>query len=315
MAEPGAIAALQPAPAQTPTHSAPEEPADTVANATGEFDWHAQSASALADIDRAVDRILEADRESHRPRARVTELATRSKEEGARQLTRASSAVRSRWKLVIVGVTVVAVALVGALTAESLPSHPQASGPVLSEAMVSSTPASGAGNNASEPRAASPETPSSQAESSARASRQSTGAATGDDPRAAALALLEERDHCLSGGSAACLAHVDQFQSPLLASDQLQFARGHRVGNQSTPEPVAGAAPLPSVEVVQRTGAAALVSVDPWHGNESQPAGPAPAAHSKPASLLLVKGEAGWRLREVFLADPVDGRRRTGISQ
>ncbi|QWT23426.1 hypothetical protein KPL76_11960 [Subtercola sp. PAMC28395] len=153
-------------------------PAVTVASETAEFDWYAQSASALADIDRAVDRILEADRASHRPRARVADLAARSKAAGARQLTRAASAVRSRVKLVIVSVSVVTVALVGSLSAGATASHTQASGYAASDALVSSTPSSAAPGEA---------TAVTLPESSGRASRLTPDVLTADDPRAAAL--------------------------------------------------------------------------------------------------------------------------------
>jgi len=44
-------------------------------------------------------------------------------------------------------------------------------------------------------------------------------------------------------------------------------------------------------EVAQRWGEAALVRVEP---------GPEGSPDSEPASLLLVRGEAGWRIRAVY---------------
>lgn len=53
----------------------------------------------------------------------------------------------------------------------------------------------------------------------------------------------------------------------------------------------AGGLPAESAEVTQRWGEAVLVRIDP------QPEG---GANSEPASLLLVRGEAGWRVRAVY---------------
>ncbi|WP_157487916.1 MULTISPECIES: hypothetical protein [unclassified Leifsonia] len=104
-------------------------------------------------------------------------------------------------------------------------------------------------------------------------------AVTADDPVAAARALLMLREICLEQRDAGCLGSVDQASSPLAEADRHALSEG---GQPSTLQP------SDAITLVGRTGDAAIVLV----------AGP--TAETPPASLLLMKGEAGWRLREVF---------------
>lgn len=104
-------------------------------------------------------------------------------------------------------------------------------------------------------------------------------AVTGDDPVAAALVLLDARDLCIRELSIECLDEVGQRDSSALDSDRSLL--------RSVIEGESAAAVIdvnPAVVVLtQRLGDSALVSLGP---------------DSEPASLLLVKGEAGWRIRD-----------------
>lgn len=118
--------------------------------------------------------------------------------------------------------------------------------------------------------------------SSTPVSRQSlspldTAPLTADDPLDAALVLAGRRDECLGTGSAECLGEVDQPASALLAGDQQAIAMGAAGGSQTLP--ASDAKPF-----VQRTGDTALVSVDS-------------------TTLLLVRIDGQWRLRDVFAAE------------
>jgi hypothetical protein len=97
--------------------------------------------------------------------------------------------------------------------------------------------------------------------------------------------LLRARHACFAAKAreAACLNDIVQAGSPLAESDRTALdgavlAEGFDY---------AGAA----VELMQRWGDAALVSVAPDRARTPK---------SEPASLLMVRSEAGWRLREVF---------------
>ena len=110
---------------------------------------------------------------------------------------------------------------------------------------------------------------------------------TGDDPAAAVLELLRRRAACLAEASVLCLDEVDQPGSVLMDAD------GYRIRQvQGDPSTTPSAAPPPvpeRAEVRERTGNAALVVLGGGVGVNAQP-----------ASALMIKGEAGWRLRELF---------------
>ncbi len=173
----------------------------------------------------------------------------------------------------------------------------------------SPSPASGLSTSPSPPAASSP-SPSPGAASSpspsppsARASGDtSTGVVgrdplLGDDPVAAARVLVERRHACFAARrpSAGCLEAVVQKGSELLRTEEAGLGERGAASARDY-----GAA---DVTLVQRWARAALVTVEP--GAPGGPGGlgaPGSAGSIKrePASLLLVRGEAGWRLREVF---------------
>jgi len=105
------------------------------------------------------------------------------------------------------------------------------------------------------------------------------------EPVAAATHLLRARHTCFTARvrQVACVDRLVQDGSPVAASDRAALEDGTTADAYD----FAGAA----VELVQRWGEAALVSVAPDRARTPK---------SEPASLLMVRGEAGWRLREVF---------------
>ena len=104
---------------------------------------------------------------------------------------------------------------------------------------------------------------------------------TGDDPIAAAVTLLEARARCFTEISVICLDDVDQQGSGALSSDQSAM-RDAQNGAEVLAPFLAGADELALVEQV---GDAVLLEwIEP--------------GENEPASLLLMKGEAGWRIRD-----------------
>ncbi|CAN5376333.1 hypothetical protein BH11ACT5_BH11ACT5_28300 [soil metagenome] len=110
-----------------------------------------------------------------------------------------------------------------------------------------------------------------------------TGPVTADDPVAAALVLLETRDRCIRDLSVECLDDVSQRDSSALVADRELLAAV--IDGDAAAVVIDVDAAL--VRLVQRLGDSALVSLGP---------------KSEPASVLLVKGEAGWRIRD-YLED------------
>jgi hypothetical protein len=107
-----------------------------------------------------------------------------------------------------------------------------------------------------------------------------------DDPVVAIGKLLESRAHCFQIRSVTCLADADESGSGLLADDTA-LIRAIRSGGE-IPETAKLAADAPIL--VQRLGDSALVNVAP---------------DSKPASALLIRGEAGWRIRSFETGTPI----------
>lgn len=105
------------------------------------------------------------------------------------------------------------------------------------------------------------------------------GPVAGDDPVAAAMALLDERERCIRDLSVLCLDGVAQAGSSALLADQA-LVRELQQGAESPAEVVVD---RDAVALVERLGDSAIVSL---------------GANSEPASLLLMQGEAGWRIRE-----------------
>ncbi|TFC32268.1 hypothetical protein E3O53_12870 [Cryobacterium sp. TMT2-18-3] len=107
---------------------------------------------------------------------------------------------------------------------------------------------------------------------------------TGDDPVVALPALLRVRNGCLAEVSVVCLDAVYQAQSAALAADSYTLRMIQQGGGAAEDEDLSSWAAV----LVERMGDVALVSLQ------------APDAERQPASVLVVKGEAGWRIRDIF---------------
>ncbi|GAA2458904.1 hypothetical protein [Agromyces soli] len=97
---------------------------------------------------------------------------------------------------------------------------------------------------------------------------------------AAAAELLADRASCLAAADRQCLGQVVQPGSALERSDLAELA-GERPVEQVPYD-------LDAVVVVGTMGGAVLLEV------------PVTGAEREPASLLMIRSEAGWRLREIF---------------
>jgi hypothetical protein len=105
---------------------------------------------------------------------------------------------------------------------------------------------------------------------------------TSDDPIAAALALLRSREWCVDELSVSCLDGVDQQGSAALSLDrELIVALQNGTGELPSSMDVVSV----DLKLVERLGDTALVTLGG-------------GVETTPASLLLMKGEAGWRIRD-----------------
>lgn len=124
-----------------------------------------------------------------------------------------------------------------------------------------------------------------------------------DDPAAAVLELLRQREACLAAASVLCLDGVNQAGSVAMAADGYTIRQAQAVPGAARADSGAADGWAVTAVVHERTGNAALVTLD--HGPDSDtasnaPAGAAGTVNRQPASALVIKGEAGWRLRELF---------------
>ncbi|RZU65284.1 protein kinase-like protein [Microterricola gilva] len=135
--------------------------------------------------------------------------------------------------------------------------------------------------------------PQSSAEQSAPVEPAPTDAASthaappglqGDDPVLAATLLLSLREQCFRESSLLCLDGVDDLGSPIADADAAGIRRAQQSGTAELPAAYDPA----SIALVERNGGAALLAAEKL-GEEANP-----------ASLLMVRSEAGWRLREIF---------------
>ncbi len=101
---------------------------------------------------------------------------------------------------------------------------------------------------------------------------------TADDPLAAVVLLIALRSGCLRELSLLCLEGVDQPGSAALAADR-ELVLALRSGREAQ---VVEVDPL-DPRLIERLGDSVLVELGP---------------ETAPASLLLMRGEAGWRIRD-----------------
>ncbi len=109
-----------------------------------------------------------------------------------------------------------------------------------------------------------------------------------DEPVLAVRVLLRLRAGCLTAVSVACLDGTDQPGSAALVSDGQAVQEPHQGARAAPAREAARSAP----SLVERRGDVALVAVVLTDAST--------AGDSKPASILVVKGEAGWRIRQIF---------------
>lgn len=126
------------------------------------------------------------------------------------------------------------------------------------------------------------EGPSATASASATAGPgRDVGPVAGDDPVAALVALLQTRTGCIRDLSVLCLDAVGQPGSSALADDQA-LVRSLQAGAES---PSIFEVDAAQVTIDERLGDSAILRLGD-------------VADSEPASILLMKGEAGWRIRD-----------------
>ena len=106
-----------------------------------------------------------------------------------------------------------------------------------------------------------------------------------DDPIAAAGALVTARQRCLDSLSPACLDRVDEGGSGALDDDQASIRAAQQGGE--LPDPLEGATGADPPVLIERLGDSALVRL---------------GSAASGASVLLVKGDEGWRIRDVIAA-------------
>ena len=112
-------------------------------------------------------------------------------------------------------------------------------------------------------------------------------AIAGEDPLAAARALLAERALCFTKRAATCFAGVDQAGSAVLEADR-ELVRRLKAGAALPVEAtLAGFTP----HLVQQLGDSAIIQLIAEDGSV--------AAQLNPAPLLVVRSGAGWRIRDL----------------
>lgn len=112
-------------------------------------------------------------------------------------------------------------------------------------------------------------------------------AIAGEDPLAAARALLAARTACFATRSVECFDGVDQAGSAVLEADR-HLVRRLAAGAALPPEATLdGFAP----RLVQQLGDSAIIQLVAADGSV--------VAHANPAPLLMVRSEAGWRIRDL----------------
>ncbi len=211
---------------------------------------------------------------------------------GAGTRARVASAMRARRRALTVGGLVGGGALVLMLTLVPPATATDAPQTAQRDRWQTTDSASTMGTNGADSASTAPMTDSSggdgagelnPADEAPRQDEPDGGGAAGDDPVAATRWLLERRANCFETLDLGCLDEVLQPASAIEAQDRAAMlaardgASGPDVGFD-----------LETLHVSSEMGDAVLAAV--------MRASPA----REPASLLVVRGEAGWRLREIF---------------
>ena len=111
----------------------------------------------------------------------------------------------------------------------------------------------------------------------------------GDDPLAAARALLAARVECFTAQSAACFDSVDQAGSAVIEADRDLVRRLRSGATLPTEATLDGFTP----HLIQQLGDSAIIQLIAADGTA--------ASAKNPAPLLLVRSETGWRIRDLAL--------------
>jgi hypothetical protein len=113
----------------------------------------------------------------------------------------------------------------------------------------------------------------------------------GSDPVLAARALLDARAACILDSSVLCLDGVDQTGSAAFDADATLIRNVQEGGTGSGTSELGGDYADAAITVVERLGDSALLSVVPSEGSGSD------------ATLLLIRVDTGWRIRDLVLVD------------
>ena len=182
--------------------------------------------------------------------------------------TRARSFLRARRRPLVLAVGVSAVFVLGALLvvpASGSAGHAVSDSPADVRVDPSRTRPSS--------RSPSPSPSHREAASTDELSREA-------DPVSAALILLTRRSDYLGSADLTSLATIEQDGSPILAADSALASSGRH-----TPVP-----PIASqLSLAESLGDAAVIDVAPLEATTTQP-----------ASILMIRTDAGWRLRELY---------------
>jgi len=116
-----------------------------------------------------------------------------------------------------------------------------------------------------------------------------TSAIEGEDPLAAARALLAARTRCFDGKSPTCFDAVDQAGSAVIEADRELFRRVKK----GVPLPAEATLEGFTPRLVQQLGDSVIMQLVDAEGSTVTTKNPAP--------LLLVRSEAGWRIRDLVL--------------
>jgi hypothetical protein len=238
------------------------------------------SASTVPSVTPASDGAEAADGrfDQGRPSAlhRIMELASVAMEHGlggvaGPRLRRFAN--RHRRPIVVATGAAIAVTVVALLVVPTTPAghaEPPAPAPTASVARTTraATPPAGERQASNVPDPAAAHTPAASAQ-----------AVVDEDPVRAAHRLLQRRQRCLADHDTNCLTDIDQPGSPLLDADRALAA------GKEAPEP---APSLSRLSLSETMGDAAIVAIAP--ADET----------TKPATVLLIRTEAGWRLRALF---------------
>jgi hypothetical protein len=137
-------------------------------------------------------------------------------------------------------------------------------------------------------------TPSTPDASDTADTSADVASAASEDPDVAAPALLRLRADCLRRRDTACLDGADQPGSAADDADRSRIAAAGGGGRDD------GEAHLTdALGPARRLGDTALIELRPTDDGGAAAGGPS-SPERRPASLLVVRGEAGWRIRDLM---------------